>query len=187
MNLISIRQRVARGAVRRLPMGLYSTLVGKAARTALPRPLRKPLYAAFARAVGADAGEADMSKLVESVGNGDAALLQDELTRLASEGVEGIPIIRAILRRMTLLARLRAQVERGNSVDAVMTAQGKSIFFKEKGAVSKQLGRWRSDLIAKSVTRLLEAERQMKASGAVGASAADEELFAICRQAARLR
>ncbi len=149
------------------------------------RPL--PLDHEALDAVGADAGEADMSKLVDSVGNGDAALLQDELTRLASEGVEGIPILRAILRRMTLLARLRAQVDRGNSVDAVMAAQGKSLFWKEKGAVSKQLGRWRSDLIAKSVSRLLEAERQMKASGAVGAAAADEELFAICRQAARLR
>ena len=61
MNLISIRQRVARGAVRRLPMGLYSTLVGWGARAELPRPIRRPLYAAFARAVGADAGEAELA------------------------------------------------------------------------------------------------------------------------------
>jgi DNA polymerase-3 subunit delta len=149
------------------------------------RPL--PLDHEALDAVGADAGEADMSKLVESVGSGDAIVLQEELARLASEGVDAIPIIRAMLRRMTLLARLRAQVERGNSVDAVMAAQGKAVFFKEKGAVSRQLGRWRSDLIAKSVGRLLDAERQMKASGTVGAAAANEELFAICRQAARLR
>jgi DNA polymerase-3 subunit delta len=149
------------------------------------RPL--PLDHEALDAVGAAAGEADMSKLVESVGSGDATLLQEELTRLSSEGIEGIPIIRAVLRRMTLLARLRAQIERGNSVDAVMAAQGKSVFFKEKSAVSRQVGRWRSDLIAKSVSRLVEAERQMKASGTVGAAAANEALFAICRQAARLR
>jgi DNA polymerase-3 subunit delta len=35
--------------------------------------------------------------------------------------------------------------------------------------------------------RLLEAERQVKASGGAGAIVVDEELFAICRQAARLR
>jgi DNA polymerase-3 subunit delta len=68
-----------------------------------------------------------------------------------------------------------------------MASQGKSLFWKEKAPVSQQLGRWRSDLIAKSIGRLLEAERQVKASGAVGAAAVDEELFAICRQAARLR
>ena len=61
------------------------------------------------------------------------------------------------------------------------------MFWKEKGSISTQLGRWRSDLIARSIGRLLEAERQVKASGALGTAAVDEELFAICRQAARLR
>jgi DNA polymerase-3 subunit delta len=147
----------------------------------------QPLEHEALDAVGADAGEADLSRLVDSVGNGDVEMLQEELLRLESEGVEGIPILRALLRRMTLLARLRAEVERGNSVDAVMASQGKSLFWKDKKSVSKQLGRWRSDLVARSIGRLLEAERQMKTSGALGAAAVDEELFAIARQAARLR
>jgi DNA polymerase-3 subunit delta len=138
-------------------------------------------------AVGAAAGEGDLSRLVDSVGSGNARLLAAELMRLSGEGIEGIPLIRAVLRRMSLLARLRAQVERGSSVDAVMASQGKSLFWKEKPSVGQQLGRWRSDLLAKSVSRLLEAERQAKASGSLGARAVDEELFAICRQAARLR
>jgi hypothetical protein len=49
------------------------------------------------------------------------------------------------------------------------------------------VSRWSADLIAKSMSRLLEAERQVKASGGLGPLAVDEELFAICRQAARLR
>jgi DNA polymerase-3 subunit delta len=93
-----------------------------------------------------------------------------------------------MLRRMFLLARLRSQVEAGNAVGAVMASPAaKSVFWKEKDAVAGQLGRWRSDLIAKSVSRLLDAERQVKASGGLGPLAVDEELFAICRQAARLR
>jgi DNA polymerase-3 subunit delta len=88
---------------------------------------------------------------------------------------------------MSLLARLRAQVDRGGSVDAVMASQGKSLFWKEKPSISQQLRRWRSDLLAKSVSRLVEAERQLKASGGLGPVAVDEELFTICRQAARLR
>lgn len=138
-------------------------------------------------AVGAAAEEGDLSRLVDSVGSGNAAMLQAELLRLSGEGVEGIPLIRAVLRRMSLLARLRAQVERGNSPDAVMASQGKSLFWKEKDSVARQLARWRSDALARSVSRLLEAERQVKASGGLGPVAVDEELFAICRQAARLR
>lgn len=138
-------------------------------------------------AVGAASEEGDLSRLVDSVGSGKPEVLESELTRLASEGVEGITLLRAMLRRMALLARLRAEVERGNSVDTVMASQGKSLFWKEKPSIAQQVGRWRSPLIARSVGRLLEAERQMKAPGAPGPSAVAEELFAICRQAARLR
>jgi DNA polymerase-3 subunit delta len=147
----------------------------------------QPLEHEAVDAVGAAAGEGDLSRLVEGVGAGNAQLLQDELVRLASEGISGIPLIRAMLRRMVLLARLRAEVERGNSVDAVMASQGKSLFWKEKASISAQLGRWRSPFLAKSIERLVEAERQAKASGGLGAAAVDEELFAICRQAGRMR
>jgi DNA polymerase-3 subunit delta len=139
-------------------------------------------------AIGAASEEGDLSRLVDAVAAGDPGLLHAELMRLRSEGVEGIPLIRATLRRMHLLARLRAEVEAGNAVGAVMASPAaRSIFWKEKDSVAAQLGRWRSDLLAKSLSRLLEAERQVKASGGLGPIAVDEELFTICRHAARLR
>ena len=113
--------------------------------------------------------------------------MEAELVRLRSEGVEGISLIRAMLRRMALLAKLRAEVEQGNSPAAVMASASKSLFWKDKDSVGRQLAQWRGDLIAKAVSRLVEAERQVKASGGLGPLAADEELFAICRQAARRR
>lgn len=138
-------------------------------------------------AVGALAEEGDLSRVVDSVSSGDAKGLEAELKRLSSEGVDGIPLIRAVLRRLMLLSKLTAEVERGNSVDSVMASQGKYLFWKEKPSVAQQLGRWRSDVLAKAIARLLEAERQVKAPGGLGAVAVDEELFAICRQAARRR
>lgn len=138
-------------------------------------------------AVGASAEEADMSRLVDSVGVGDQAALQSELLRLSGQGVEGIALVRAVLRRMLLLARLRSEVDLGERPDAVMASQGKSLFWKEKPSVGRQLARWRSELLARSISRLVEAELEMKAPGTAGAAAVAEELFAICRQAARLR
>ena len=138
-------------------------------------------------ALGAGGGEGDLGKLAESVAGGDQDLLQAELTRLAGEGVEGISLVRAALRRMLLLARLRAEVERGNGVDAVMASQGKSLFWKDKDSVKPQLSRWRSAALARAIARLLEAERLVKAPGSPGTVAVDEELFAISRQAARLK
>jgi DNA polymerase III subunit delta len=148
-----------------------------------PRPIDHDLV----DALGAGADEGDLSRLVDSAVGGDAAALAAELARLRSEGQEGVTLLRALLRRMTLLARLRAEVEQGNSVGAVMASSGKSLFWKEKDEVARQLGRWRAELLAKAMARLLEAERQVKASGGVGPLAAEAELFALCRQAARLR
>jgi DNA polymerase-3 subunit delta len=138
-------------------------------------------------AVGAAADEGDLSRLVDAAAGGDPKALEAELVRLRAAGLEGIPLIRAMLRRMVLLARLRAEVEAGSAPGAVMASAGKALFWKEKDAVGAQLSRWRADLIAKAVNRLVEAERQVKAPGGLGPVAVDEELFAICRQAARLR
>ncbi|HEV2815721.1 MAG TPA: DNA polymerase III subunit delta [Allosphingosinicella sp.] len=148
-----------------------------------PRPVDHDLV----DALGAAADEGDLSRLVDAAAGGDAAALEAELTRLRGDGQEGITLIRAMLRRMALLARLRAEVEQGSSPAAVMASSGKSLFFKEKDSIERQLRRWPGDLIAKAMTRLAEAERQVKTAGGVGPIAADAELFAICRQAARLR
>ena len=138
-------------------------------------------------AVGSGADEGDLGRLVDSVAGGDAATLETEIARLRAEGQEGITLTRAVLRRMTLLARLRAEVEQGDSVSAVMASAGKSLFWRDKDALAPQLGRWRADQIARAISRLVEAERQVMTPGGPGIVAADAELFAICRQAARLR
>ena len=148
-----------------------------------PRPVEHELV----DAIGAGAEEGDLSRLADSVASGDGAALEAEIARLRTQGQEGITLIRAMLRRLLLLARLRAEVEQGSSVAAVMTSSGKALFWKEKDAIGGQLARWRPELLAKAVSRLVEAERQVMAPGGVGIVAADSELFAIARQAARLR
>jgi DNA polymerase-3 subunit delta len=137
--------------------------------------------------LGADSDAGDLSRLVESVLGGDAATLEGEIVRLRAEGQEGIALTRALMRRMTLLARLRAEIDQGSSVGAVMASSGKSLFWKDRDAIGPQLGRWRGDLIARVIGRLIEAERQVMMPGGPGIVAAEAELFAICRQAGRLR
>jgi DNA polymerase-3 subunit delta len=147
----------------------------------------KPVEHELIDAIGAGGEEGDLSRLVNAVVGGDTELVDAEIARLRAAGLEGITLIRAVLRRMALLARLRAEIEQGNSVSAVMASSGKSLFWRDKDAIGPQLGRWRPELIAKAVSRLVEAERQVMSPGGPGVVAADAELFAICRQAARLR
>ena len=147
----------------------------------------KPVDHDVLDAVGSGSDEGDLARLVDSVAGGDGAALEEEIARLRAAGQEGITLTRAVLRRMILLARLRAEVEQGKSVAGAMASAGKSLFWREQDAIGPQLRRWRADQIARAISRLVEAERQVMIPGGPGIVAADAELFAICRQAARLR
>lgn len=138
-------------------------------------------------ALGAGIEEGDLTRLSHAVFGGEVAIADDELKRLASEGMEGVPVLRALSRRALLLAQLRGQVEGGEGVDRVMETAGRAIFWKEKDAVRSELSRWTADSLATAIGRLGEAERRLKASGYAGAFVAEEDILAMSRHAARRR
>lgn len=136
-------------------------------------------------AIGAALDEGDTSLLVEHVFGGNERGAATELVRLRSEGSEGITLIRAALRRALLLSRLRAAVEQGERPGAVIESQGKSLFWKEKAGVERQIAAWDAPALARCLSRLVAAETEVKRSAGIGPLAADAELLAIARAAAR--
>jgi phosphatidylserine decarboxylase len=60
VNLTAIRERAAVELVRRAPKRMYVAAIGWSARRVLPRFLRRPMYGAFASAVGARVDEAEL-------------------------------------------------------------------------------------------------------------------------------
>lgn len=148
-----------------------------------PRPLEEDAL----DALGAATEEGDLSKLSNAVFSGQPQQADAELARLASEGIEDIPVIRALSRRALQLAQLRAQMALGESIDRVMETAGRAIFWKEKPIIQAQLTRWTPDALATAITRLAEAERQVKAPGYPGSALVEEEIATITRFAARRR
>lgn len=138
-------------------------------------------------ALGAASEEGDMGKLVDAVLDGRLDAIEAALAQLAAEGIEGIPLIRAMLRRLLQLAEFRAEVARGSSVSNVMASAGKSLFWKDRDTVARQVARWRPAQIATAIERLMATERAVKASGTAGTILLDEELLAIGRAARRMR
>ncbi|MBA3835261.1 MAG: DNA polymerase III subunit delta [Sphingomonas sp.] len=127
----------------------------------------------------------------EWTGIGDAALAGDagavayELMR-APAGAEPITAIRALQRRLLLLARLRARVDRGQSIDDAMASMGKALFFKDKELVGKLLGQWNSAKLARVAERAGEMERAlMRGDSPPPVEALGEELIAVARTAGR--
>lgn len=135
--------------------------------------------------IGADLGEADFGALVEAVAGGRPAEADRQIARLEGQGIAGIALLRAVARRLWLLAELRTAVDAGLNAAAAVDAARPPVFWKEKPAVVAQLGRWRSERLRTALERLLEAERDIKKSGTAGDVLAAQALLAVAVQAAR--
>jgi DNA polymerase-3 subunit delta len=131
--------------------------------------------------------DADAGKLVDAVLDGRMQAIDEELSAMEGEGGDAIRTVRALQRRLLLLAQLAAEVAEGNGIEAVMAKSGRAIFWKDQKIVSRQLSRWKPPAIARAVERLAATEAALMDAGTPGAVLLHEELFAIGRVAARMR
>ena len=139
-------------------------------------------------AVGADVPEGDFLKLADLALAGELSEVSQELARLSSGGTEAIPVIRALQRRLLVLAPMRARVEAGERSGAVMASLGKSLFWKDKPLLEKLLATWDARGLETVAERAGKLERQlMRGDAPPPAEALGEELTAIARRAARRR
>ncbi len=129
--------------------------------------------------------ESDLGALVNAVFGGRLAEAERQMANAELDGITGIPLIRAALRRLHLLAELRAEIDTGQSIETAIATRGKSVFWKDRPSLGDQLGRWRTPALLRAITALVEAERRIKRSGSAGDIVAAETLLALARHAAR--
>lgn len=138
-------------------------------------------------AVGA-AMSGDFLGLPDSALAGELATIAEELDWLAEGGRDAIPVIRALQRRLLMLAPVRARIESGMRPHEALASLGKSLFWKDKPLVERMVARWDSAGLARVAERVGALERRLMRSDSPPASEAlGEELVAIARQAARRR
>jgi DNA polymerase-3 subunit delta len=137
--------------------------------------------------LGADSAEADLMRLGDLALAGRMEELLDELGRLPHGGTEAIPVLRALQRRMLMLAPLRARIEQGEGVDAVMTSMGKALFWKDKPLVQQLLSAWSAERLAEAAARVSALERQIMLRPLNDEAALGETLVTLARAASRGR
>lgn len=134
--------------------------------------------------IGAGA-EGDWTKLGDLALAGDVDALTRELDVSAGEAVP-ISVLRALQRRILMLAPLRARVDRGQRPHDAVTSAGKSVFFKDKELATRLVSLWDSAALARVLQRSGELERKlMRPDSPPHAEALGEELVAIARTARR--
>jgi DNA polymerase-3 subunit delta len=137
--------------------------------------------------LGADSAEGNLMRLGDLALAGDGRRLLEEYDRAAIGGSETIPAVRALQRRLLQLAPLRAKVEQGSSVDAVLTSMGKALFWKDKPLMQRLLSGWSAERIAQLMERSSALERGAMLSDQPPVAALGEELVTIARAAGRRR
>jgi DNA polymerase-3 subunit delta len=137
--------------------------------------------------LGADSAETDLMRLGDLALAGRMNELLDELARLPHGGSEAIPILRAMQRRLLMLAPLRARIERGERPADVMASMGKSLFWKDKPLIERLLGSWSAERLAEAASRTSALERQIMLRPLADDAALGETLVTLARAAGRGR
>lgn len=138
-------------------------------------------------ALSAETPEEDVAPLVNAVLGGDVRTMTRELSALSAIGTNMGIILRPLLNRALLLANVRAEFDRSGRLDAAMDSAGKAIFWKDKGAVQRQVKLWDARGISRVIHRLADAERASRSSRNAGDVLIHQELLLIARQASRER
>lgn len=129
--------------------------------------------------------EGNSSRIGDLALSGDLEALTHQLDLLAGES-DPIPVLRALQRRLLMLAPIRAQVDRGSRPHDAVASAGKSVFFKEKDQVVRLVLLWDSKSLARVLERSGELERRlMRGDSPPPTEALEEELVAIARTARR--
>ena len=136
-------------------------------------------------AIGADDGESAQAAAVDSLIEGKPGELGLALTHLDAGGASPIPWLRAVQRRLLTLGDMRAAVDRGEPVEAVMKRH--RIFFREEARTTRDLRRWSPRKIVAALSRVRAAEMAAMAPNNVGAVGSEQMAVAVARGLAESR
>ena len=103
-------------------------------------------------AIVVDAAPSSLDGLIDAALLGDMAALETDGSRYFAEGGDAGLLVIRLVARLTLLHRLRLEMERGRTFEAAMQAHYVRLSPAGRAALSKQAERWSSASLAKRLT-----------------------------------
>ncbi len=137
----------------------------------------KPLTQDILDRLGAAFSEGDFSALTAAVAGGNPKLAAQEHARLLADNKASVGQLRAVQRRFTQLVSLARGTADGRSPEAVIEAEGRRIFWKDKSQLVRQLGLWNARDAERALARLCEVEVLTKSSGTANADLLTADCF----------
>ncbi|MGL4314222.1 MAG: DNA polymerase III subunit delta [Sphingomonas sp.] len=143
----------------------------------------KTLDDAAIDAVGADLGDSEMAAAIDAAVEGRPDALGEAIARLNEAGTSPIPVLRATVRRLMLVAELSGEVAAGRPIAEVVERH--NIFFREKPSITRALRQWTPQRLGQAIDHLRRAERALMAANTAGAVLAEAAMVDVARAARR--
>lgn len=134
-------------------------------------------------ALGIDQSEAEYGRAGDLALGGDPAGLAAELSLMDGAAMDAIPVVRALQRRLLMLAGLRARVEQGQALGSVT----QSVWKRDKAIVNRILPCWTAARLSEAFQRVQRLERELLLRPVPPGAALGELLMQLARVAAAAR
>jgi len=144
------------------------------------------LPADFAK-LSADTSADNQGELVNALLSGNIQKGGEEVAQSREIGWNPISVLRALQRRIILLAGMRTKVDQGGRAQDIVS-KNYAVFWKDRDVMTIQLMTWSSQRLAALNAHLLDLEMQVMAAKADFTNILlEQELMKICRAAAKAR
>lgn len=136
---------------------------------------------AHVEAIVGDASDTAIDVVVAAAASGDIGRALEECDRAVAGGESAQSVILAAERHFHRLHRLRAGLDAGRSLDDLTRFMRPPLPFKAKAELERQARSWTSERAALALTRIVEAVRQSRTTGADETVIAERLLMEIAR------
>lgn len=136
-------------------------------------------------AIVGDAAELAIDRIVNAAAGGDAATAVNELSRAAASGESPQMIILALLRHLQRLHRIRAEMDRGGSLDDALRSLRPPLHFKQRDAVTAQCRKWSLAMLDRALAAGADALKAARLTSALEEQIAERLLLSVASQARR--
>lgn len=137
----------------------------------------RPVTLADAEACIGDSSAASLDDLVFAAGDGKLAELETVLDRVLAEGVNPVPLLRAVGRHFQ---RLQLVIS-GGDIESAIARLRPPVFFQRVPRFKAQARRWRAPAVAAALGRLVQAELECKRTGWPAETIARRTVLEIAR------
>ena len=130
-------------------------------------------------AIVGDASELAIDRIVNAAASGNAALAVNELARAVTAGEDAQTVIAAIQRHLHKLHRVRADLDRGASLDEALRQLRPPLHFKQRDAFSAQCRRWSRPSLDKALAATADALKAARLNSAIEEALAERLLLSL--------